>query len=89
MALPTQPVTLSVEQIAELSQKLSNLRHDINNNLLLIMASAELARIRPDSAAQTLEALLDQPQKITAMMNSFTKELENALGVTRPPSGIS
>ena len=88
MALPTQPVTLTVEQVAELSQKLSTLRHDINNNLLLIMASAELARIRPESAHKTLEALLDQPQKISAIMNSFSTEIEQALGITRS-KGIS
>ena len=88
MALPTQSITLTVEQVAELNQKLSTLRHDINNNLMLIMASAELARIRPETSAQTLEALLDQPQKISTIMNSFSAEFEHALGITRT-SGIS
>ena len=37
MGLPIQPVSLSAEQIDELNRKLSTMRHDINNNLSLIM----------------------------------------------------
>jgi len=47
--VPSQPVTLSVEQIEELNQKLSNMRHDINNNLSLILAATELIRHKPQS----------------------------------------
>ena len=37
-------MTLSVEQIEELNRHLANMRHDINNNLSLIMAATELLR---------------------------------------------
>ena len=84
MALPKQPVTLTIEQVAELNSKLSNLRHDINNNLLLIMASAELARLKPETTAQMMNTLLDQPQKISETMNKFSLEFEQTLGITRP-----
>jgi hypothetical protein len=83
MALPVQPVTLSVEQVAALNQRLSALRHDINNNLLLIMASAELMRYKPEMAAQMTSNLIEQPPKITEAMNKFSAELERALGITR------
>lgn len=83
MALPQQPVTLTVEQIAELNAKLATLRHDINNNLLLIMASAELVRFKPETSAKMMDTLLDQPQKITEMMNKFSAEFEQTFGIKR------
>jgi hypothetical protein len=83
MALPSQPVTLSVEKIAEINHKLSKLRHDVNNNLLLIMASAELLRYKPEMAEQMTQTLIDQPPKVTQAMNEFTTEFEDFLGITR------
>ena len=83
MALPQQPVTLSVEQIAELNAKLATLRHDINNTLLLIMAAAELVRYKPDTAEQMMGTLLDQPPKITEKMSQFSAEFEQLFGITK------
>ena len=37
MGLQIKPVSLSAEQIDELNRKLSTMRHDINNNLSLIV----------------------------------------------------
>ena len=37
MGMPQTPVTLTPEQVAELNEKLATTRHDINNNLSLIM----------------------------------------------------
>ena len=50
MGLPSQPVTLTVAQIDELNRKLSTMRHDVNNNLSLIMAALELMRYKPETA---------------------------------------
>ena len=50
MPLPNQPVTLNVEQIGELNKKLATLRHDVNNNLALVVAAAEIIRRKPESA---------------------------------------
>jgi hypothetical protein len=83
MGLPEQPVTLSAEQIAELNKKLSDMRHDINNNLSMIMASAELMRIKPDIAVTTIPKLLDQPDKIKQTIGAFSSEFEKILGITR------
>lgn len=82
MPVPTQPVELSPEQIAELSSKLGTLRHDINNNLLLIMASAELIKYKPEMAGQMLNNLIDQPPKITEAMSQFSLEFEKVFGIT-------
>jgi hypothetical protein len=84
MPLPTEPVTLSVEQIGELSRKLADLRHDVNNHVSVVLASAELIRHRPENTERMLVALAEQPPKIITEITQFSRELEAALHVTRP-----
>ena len=83
MPLPTEPVTLSVEQIGGLNQKLADLRHDINNHVSVILASAELLQHHPENTGRMLTALTEHPQKIIAAITQFSHELEAALRVTR------
>ena len=83
MGLPTQPVTLSVEQIGELNRLLSTMRHDINNQLSLIAAAAEIIRFNPDMAGRMAVTLSEQPPKITENLKKFSAEFEAMLGVTR------
>ena len=83
MALPDQPVALSVEQIGELNQKLSTLRHDLNNCLSLMAATAELIRRRPATTDHMWNTLSDQPRRITEAMAQFSRDLEAALHITR------
>ncbi|MEY4387289.1 MAG: hypothetical protein RLY20_2572 [Verrucomicrobiota bacterium] len=84
MPLPAQPVTLTPEQIAELNKKLSTMRHDINNNLSMVMAAAELAKLKPEMAEKMLNRLIEQPAKITAQLKDFSAEFEKVLQITRP-----
>jgi hypothetical protein len=84
MPLPTEPITLTAEQIAELNQKLSSMRHDVNNNLSLMMAAAELVRRRPESAERMWKTLADQPHKIAECVTAFSRELETFLKISRP-----
>jgi hypothetical protein len=84
MGLPTQPLTLSVEQIDELNKKLSATRHDINNQLSMMMAAAELVRMKPEMAPRMAEKLMAQPARITELIKKFSAEFERALGITRP-----
>ena len=84
MGLPTQPLTLSVEQIDELNKKLSATRHDINNQLSMMMAAAELVRMKPEMAPRMAEKLMAQPARITELIKNFSAEFERALGITRP-----
>lgn len=84
MSLPTEPVTLSAEQIGELNQKLADLRHDINNHVSLILASLELLRRRPESAERMLKNLNEQPPKIITAVKQFSGDLEAALHISRP-----
>ena len=83
MTLPIEPVTLSVEQISELTGKLSGMRHDVNNKLSIIAASVELVRRRPDNAERLLNSLDEQPRMIAEMIAQFSAALEAALRITR------
>jgi len=84
MALPTEPVTLSVAEINELKRKLSTLRHDVNNHLSLIIATVELIRRRPENTERMLAMLTEQPQRIAGSLAQFSGEMEAALQITRP-----
>ena len=84
MGLPSQPVTLSVEQLDQLNRELGNLRHDINNTLSLIMAATELIRYKPQMTERMMTTLIEQPPKILGSLAKFSSEFERALGITRP-----
>jgi seryl-tRNA synthetase len=84
MTLPSQPVTLTVEQLAELNRQLSTMRHDINNALTVTNGVAEMIRMQPQTALQRADVLLQQVRKIGAHMATFSAQFEAALGITRP-----
>ena len=83
MALPEKPVTLTVEQVADLNQRLSTLRHDINGDLALVVAAAELIKISPQLQEKMMTTLLEQPPKIRERCDKFSMEFEKLLGITR------
>jgi len=83
MRFPEQSVTLSPEELQELTKKLSRMRHDINNQLSLIVAAAELIRAKPDAADRMLSALLEQPGRISDSVKKFSTEFDRAMGITR------
>lgn len=82
MALPNGPVILSVDQVKELHDKLSTLRHDVNNYLSLIVAAAELIKFNQGMAARMSPTLAEQPAKISEEIRKFSAELEKALGIS-------
>ena len=83
MQLPSQPVTLTVEQVDDLNRKLAVMRHDVNNHVSLIVAALELVRHRPQLAEKMLATLNDQPAKITESVRKFSQDFERTLGITR------
>ena len=83
MAVPSEPVTLTPEQLNELSQHLSHMRHEINNQLLLIVAALELVRYKPEMKERMLETMGQQPPKITAEVAKFSSEFDRAFGISR------
>jgi hypothetical protein len=82
MGAPSQAVTLTPEQIAELNTKLADFRHNVNNHLSLIMTATELMRRKPELAARLLESLVEPPQRIQREVKSISDELQKALQIT-------
>ena len=83
MQIPQTPATLTAEQVSELNQKLSHMRHEINNQLSLVVAALELIRFKPDSKDKMLNTISEQPNKIITEMQRFSAEFEKTFGITR------
>jgi hypothetical protein len=72
---------LTPEQVKELNKKLSNMRHEINNQLALVVAALELIRFRPELRDKMLETVAQQSPKILAEVAKFSAEFENTFGI--------
>ena len=83
MVLPSQPVTLTVEQVSDLNRQLSNMRHDINNHLSLILAAVDLIRRKPQITDRMMATLSEQPPKINDAILTFSREFEAKFGILR------
>jgi hypothetical protein len=83
MQIPPTPPGLTPEQLAELNKKLSHMRHEINNQLSLVVAALELIRFKPDTQEKMLNTISEQPTKIIAEMQKFSLEFEKAFGIKR------
>ncbi|HLX72302.1 MAG TPA: hypothetical protein VKV04_22005 [Verrucomicrobiae bacterium] len=76
-------MTLTVEQIAELSEKLGTMRHDVNNKLSLILAAVDVLQYKPQMIDRMMATVAEQPQKIIEAVASFSAEFEKAFGIKR------
>jgi len=83
MGVPNDSVHLTPEQVSELNKKLSHMRHEVNNQLALVVAALELIRFRPDTRDKMLDTVAQQSPKITAEIAKFSAEFEHILGITR------
>jgi hypothetical protein len=80
---PIGPVTLTEEQILALHRRLRDMRHDVNGRLANIVAAAELMRLRPESTAERLKVLLEQPHQAADAIGHFSRDFEAAFGLAR------
>ncbi len=80
---PTGPVTLTEEQILALHRRLRDMRHDVNGKLANIVAAAELIRLRPETTAERLKVLLEQPHQAAEVIGHFSRDFETAFGLAR------
>jgi hypothetical protein len=75
------PVVLTEEQILALHRRLRDMRHDVNGKLANIAAAAELIRLRPDTTAERIKVLLEQPHQAAEAIGNFSRDFEAALGL--------
>jgi uncharacterized membrane protein len=80
---PSGPVSLSETEIVALHEKLRAMRHDVNGRLANIVAATELMRLRPETAAERMKLLLEQPHKAAEAIAEFSREFETVLGLKR------
>lgn len=83
MGLPAEPITLSVAQISELNQRLSDMRHNVNNNLALMVAALELIKRKPDICLKMADNMSAQTNKMIEEIKVFSNEFEKTFGITR------
>ena len=83
MGVPNVAVTLTSEQLGELNKKLSHMRHEVNNQLALVVAALELIRFRPELRDKMLDTVSQQSPKIMAELSKFSAEFEQMMGITR------
>lgn len=83
MALPENAIELTPDQVAELSKKLSTMRHNINNNLALIVAASELMTRKPEMAPRLVENISQQPDRIIKELRAFSDAFNEALGISQ------
>jgi hypothetical protein len=83
MGLPAEPITLSVAQIGELNQRLSDMRHNVNNNLALMVAALELIKRKPDICLKMADSMAAQTNKMIEEIKVFSNEFEKTFGITR------
>jgi len=75
------PVTLTEDQILALHRRLRDMRHDVNGRLANIAAAAELIRMRPETTAERLKVLLEQPHQAAESIAHFSRDFETAFGL--------
>ena len=83
VGVPNVPATVTPEQIKELNQKLSHMRHEVNNQLALVVAALELIRYRPEMRDKMLDTVAQQSPKIMGEIAKFSAEFELLFGITR------
>jgi hypothetical protein len=75
------PVTLTQDQVLALHRRLRDMRHDVNGRLANIAAAAELMRMRPETTAERLKILLEQPHQAAECIAHFSRDFETAFGL--------
>jgi hypothetical protein len=83
MVFPTEPVTLKLEDVKALNERLALMRHDINNHVTLIIAAVELMRVKPQTTERWMGTLAEQPAKIVESVRKFSSEFEQAMGIKK------
>jgi nitrogen-specific signal transduction histidine kinase len=80
MEAPKQPITFTPVQLDKMVKRVSELRHNINNHLTLIIGAAELIRRKPEMIERMTAILIEQARKIEEEMKQFSAKFKRDLG---------
>ena len=83
MATPDDSVTFTPQQIEEINTRLADTRHDINNQLSLIIAAVELIKRKPELAEKMIATISQQPEKIMNELRGFSEDFEELLKISK------
>jgi hypothetical protein len=78
-----QSVTLTAEQVKGLRVRLSEFRHNINNQLARVIAVSELVRRRPGTADHFVDSATEISLKMRDEVRRFSDELERLFNLTQ------
>jgi hypothetical protein len=84
MSEPAGNITL--EELAQLQRKFSEIKHSINNALAVMMALSEMSQRRPDYAEKLATTVLTKAPQIVSSLQEFTQALNEKAGAK--PEGI-
>jgi hypothetical protein len=73
--------TISLEELARLQKKFSEIKHSINNALAVMMALSEMSQRRPDYSEKLASAVLTKAPQIVSSLQEFTQALNEKAGV--------
>lgn len=59
------------------------MRHDINNQLAMVVAAGEIVVRKPEMLPRMASTFLDQPPRISASMEAFSVLFEATLGLSQ------
>ena len=81
--LPTQPVTLSPEQVALFHRRLTNFEHDMHEHLAPLLELSRIARQDPQQLQTRSAEFAQAPPKISGEMTTFATEFDKTFGIVR------
>ena len=73
--------TLSAEELSQLQEKFSEIKHGINNALAVMVALSEMSQRRPDYAEKLASNVLTKAPQIVSNLQEFTALLNEKAGV--------
>ena len=72
--------TISHEELVELKEKFSEIKHAINNALAVLSALSEMSQRRPDYSEKLASAVLTKVPKIASDLQGFAQALNEKAG---------
>ena len=83
MSLTNQTLNLTPERIGDIEKKLAIMRHNVNNSLAILVATAEIMGRKPEAALRFADSFSEQPQKIVEEIRKFSEALQSSLGMNK------